>query len=66
MKRNAKISTSLPVLPDCFCWSTWIASWPARCACMPGGGDESLITPRRSLIRVVCAPWLFWLTLDST
>ena len=33
---------------------------------MPGGGDERLITPRRLLIRSVCASWLFWLTSEST
>ena len=33
---------------------------------MPGGGDERLITARRLLIRSVCAPWSFWLTLESS
>ena len=38
MKTNAAPWTSLPVLPDWFCWSTLMASSPARCTCMPAGG----------------------------
>src|SRR6201996_7241948 len=66
MKTNAAPCTWLPVLPDCFCWSTLIASWPARCTCMPAGGPAAVMEERRFLTRSVIAPWSLCDTLDST
>ena len=55
MNRKAKSCTWLPVLPDCFCWSTLMANWPARCACIPAGGDDDAIAVRRLSTRSVTA-----------
>ena len=35
MNSADRLSSWLPVLPDAFCWSTWMAMSPARCACSP-------------------------------
>ena len=43
MDRNC---TLLPVLPDAFCWSTWIARSPAACAWSPGGRCAAVIAAR--------------------
>ena len=66
MKISAANCTWLPVLPDCFCWSTWIAIWPARCTSMPGGGDESVIAVRRLPTRSVTALLSLRFTVEST
>ena len=63
---NAAPCTSLPVLPDWFCWSTLMASCPARCTCMPAGGPAAVMVERRFLTRSVIAVWSPWFTLDST
>ena len=57
----------LSVLPDLACWSTLMATAPARCTDRPEGGPSLAIVARRSLTRVVRpAPVPPWLTLDST
>src|SRR5271165_946114 len=66
MKMIETYCTWLPVLPDCFCWSTLTATWPARRACAPVGGEESVIAVRRLSTRSVIAFWLPWSTSDST
>ena len=57
----------LSVLPDLACWSTLMASGPARCTDRPDGGLSVAICARRSLTSVVRPlPEPPWLTLDST
>ena len=53
MKRKAAICTWLPVLPDCFCWSTLMANCPVRCTCIPAGGDDAAIAARMLSTRSV-------------
>ena len=66
MKRNDPPCTSLPVSPDCFCWSTAMATIPAVCTCIPAGGFAAAIVDRRSSMSVVIAPWSLVATSDST
>ena len=66
MKTTETPSSSLPVDPDFFCWSTWIATAPARCTCTPGGGLARAIVPRRLSTSVVSPLASPWPTLDST
>ena len=66
MKTTEMASSSLPVEPDFFCWSTWIATAPARWACTPGGGLARVIAARRLPTSVVSPSASPWPTLDST
>ena len=37
MKMIDRFSILLPWLPEAFCWSTWMATSPARCTLSPAG-----------------------------
>ena len=65
MNRADRLSSWLPVLPDAFCWSTWMARSPARWACSPAGSCAWAILARSPFTRSVS--W-FWppLNLAST
>ena len=58
MKTIDRSWTSLPWLPDAFCWSTWIATSPARCAWRPAGSPACAIFARSPSTRSVCWFWL--------
>jgi len=51
MNRAEYCSTWFPVLPDAFCWSTWTAIAPARCACSPAGSPAREMVARSESTR---------------
>ena len=66
MKTTVRPSSWLPVEPDFFCWSTWMATAPARCTWRSAGGPARTIALRRLSTRLVMPVWSPWPTSDST
>ena len=66
MKTTVRASSWLPVDPVFFCWSTWMATAPARCTCRPDGGPARAMVLRRLSMSVVSPVWSPPPTVDCT
>ncbi len=66
MNSAEKFCTLPPVLPDAFCWSTEMATSPARCTRSPAGRPARAIVERIAFTRSVCWLWPPPLALAST
>ena len=66
IKTTVRASSWLPVDPVFFCWSTWMATAPARCTCRPDGGPARAMVLRRLSMSVVSPVWSPPPTVDCT